>query len=131
MTPGMHNSLWNEILDDVLNADPVRDLQRDLMAECYEHKEFVSLSIDATVKCCMGFIGQGTYRTPKAERERLVANGHDPVYKLMTVRGRTAATLATHLIYSEAGEHIAAGLAQRLTAEQLAQALSLGRVCVG
>lgn len=47
------------------------------------------------------------------------------MYKLMTVRGRTSATIAVQPVYSEAGDRIAAGLAQNMTKSQLAQATAI------
>ena len=59
------------------------------MAQCLEHREFVHLSMDATVRMAMRIKGQGNYREPKEKRAQYLVGDSDAKRRILTVRGRT------------------------------------------
>ena len=63
---------WSTLLEDLWSAPFVRNMMASLLDECGQHREFESLSIDATVRILMRVRGQENYRAPKHKREMAV-----------------------------------------------------------
>ena len=83
--------------------------------------EFSFISIDATIKCCMGVMGQESYRAPRNVRNAAVFDDLSAVRRVLTVRGTTGALLAMLPVSSEKAEEVSLTLAQNLPAKGLAQ----------
>ena len=86
-----------------------------------DQQEFESISIDATVKCCMSVMGQESYRCSSAKRNS-APFGDDAAYRrVLTVRGRTSAVLAMSAMQTERAEDVRAALADALPPAGLQQ----------
>ena len=54
-----------------------------------DRREFLSLSVDATLRCCMPLMGQASYRAPAAVRNQAASPDDESWRRVLTVRGRT------------------------------------------
>jgi len=111
------NELWHllpthtesslAIREDIYFSPPVISLVANLLKTCYREEEFISVSVDATVKIAMGLIGQSSYRCSVEERNAAAIKDDEALRRVLTVRGRTSACLLIRLLKSEKGEEIA------------------------
>ena len=69
-------------------------------------EEFVHLSIDATLRCVTRAKGQAHYRSSPAVRASAPITDEDALRRVLTIRGRTGATLGMHLARSESAADI-------------------------
>ena len=107
---------WSNVAEDIMSCKETCDLLKLLLHECEQANEYRYLSIDATVKCCLSLIGQGTYRDSKATRAKAPLADEDPIFKCLTVRGKSGAVLLVTGIQSEASSSIANACKEGITA---------------
>ena len=112
---------WWPIIEDVFSSPPIAKLKMDLMRAFCDLQEFQVLSVDATIKRCMGVLGQESYRAPKAKRNAAPFGDDEALRRVLTVRGRSGAVLGTRAVPSEKAEDIRIALAEMLPAEGLRQ----------
>ena len=112
---------WWPMIEDIFNRPPVVRTMHAIETFYCTNKEYESISIDATVKCCMAVLGQESYRC-NAERRNAAPFGDDTAFRrVLTVRGKTSAVLAMVPISSEQADEVALALAQCLSADALRQ----------
>ena len=92
---------------------------------CQKSLNFEYLSVDATIKCCMGVMGQASYKVSSAVRNAAAFDDAASLRRVLTVRGRTGAVLAIPAIPSEKAEHISTALLAALPGEGLCQVKSV------
>ena len=112
---------WWPIIKNVFTSSAVRGVSSDMMAAFCNANEFMFLSLDATIKCCMGVMGQESYRAPKHKRDAAPFDDTDSLRRVLTVRGRTGAVLAMIPISSEKAEEVCMALGAVLPAAGLQQ----------
>ena len=98
---------WLAILEDIFFSPPVMSLVTQMLNTCYHDAEFISVSVDATVKIAMGLVGQSSYRCSVEERNAAAIKDDEALRRVLTVKGRTSACLLIRLLKSEKGEEIA------------------------
>ena len=64
-------------MEDIFYSDAVNQLFAQSMAEAVHHTEFESVSVDATLKCCLSILGQSSYRAGPQERASAALTGKD------------------------------------------------------
>ncbi|CAJ1377905.1 unnamed protein product [Effrenium voratum] len=111
---------WWPIVEDIFTSPRLSDRKDSLLQEAVQHEEFVAISIDATMRCCLSILGQCHPRAPQADRLQAAFDDAAAKRKVLTVRGRTNAVLLLHAVPSEAAEVIVTALAE-LPAHALAQ----------
>ena len=92
---------WWPIIEDVFTSPAVIDIQNSLLKAFEKLTEFQVVSIDATMKCCTGVMGQESYRAPKAQRDAAAFDDDHSLRRGLTVRGRTGAVLGMVTVASE------------------------------
>ena len=85
----------------MMESPLVKDITDKLVAECFQHREFVHLSMDAIVRLAMRAKGQGNYRESKEARASYVVGDDEAKRRVLTVRGRTGACLVMAPTLSE------------------------------
>ena len=112
---------WWPLIEDVFSSPPAQEQKKAMLGYFSDQREFESISIDATVKCCMSVMGQESYRCSSAKRNS-APFGDDTAYRrVLTVRGRTSAVLAMSAIQTERAEDVRAALADALPPAGLQQ----------
>ena len=61
-------TVYLKMMKDIMASPVMAAWKEKLVAQCWEHREFVHLSMDATVRMAMRIKGQGNYREPKKQR---------------------------------------------------------------
>ena len=112
---------WWPIIEDVFTSSAVRSLSADMVTAFCNANEFRFVSLDATIKCCMGVMGQESYRAPKHKRNAAPFDDTDSLRRVLTVRGRTGAVLAMLPVSSEKAEVVSMALGEALPAAGLQQ----------
>ena len=104
----------------------VRQIRKSIYARAEDRREFLSLSVDATLRCCMPVLGQASYRAPAEERRLAAFPDEDSWRRVLTVRGRTGHLLRQSLPTQVAwrDEH---SLHERCSARRSGKGLRLGR----
>lgn len=122
LLPKYGSAWWTRVLDDLFNCPSVQDVRRRLLEQFRAQGEFESISIDATVKVCMGVLGQGNYRDPVAVRQAMEQGAEgEATYRVLTVRGLSSSVLLVEPIRSEASAEVVARLVQAADAKSRAQ----------
>jgi hypothetical protein len=121
LVPKRSSRWWHDLLSDIMSSKAVDAINRDMLFSMVESQEFISLSIDATVKPCMSLLGQATYRASADLRARQARPDSKSKYRILTVRGRSAAPLMLRPVYSEAMHLVAEALVAELPATALRQ----------
>ena len=111
---------WWPIIEDVFTSPAVASLTVKLLTTFRDLREFQVISIDATIKCCMGVLGQVSYRAPKAKRDQAPFDDDHAFRRVLTVRGRTGAVLGMCAMASEKAEDVCMALTEMLPADGLA-----------
>ena len=117
---------WWPIIEDVFTSPAVAALKVNLLTTFRDLREFQVISIDATVKCCMGVLGQLSYRAPKAKRDAAPFDDDHAFRRVLTARGRTGAVLGMCAMASEKAEDVSA---EMLPADGLGQVQFLSSDC--
>ena len=89
-------------------------LQNDAIEALCALHEFQYLSLDATIKCCMGVMGQESHRAAKEKRNMAPFDDFHALRRVLTVRGRTGAVIAMVAVSSERAEEVVLALAENL-----------------
>ncbi len=63
---------WWPLIEDVFRSPTVLALKRSVIDEAVASEECESLSVDATLRCCLSIMGQASYRAPAATRAQVV-----------------------------------------------------------
>ena len=61
-----HTKDWLPLMEDILTSPAVAAMERDLTHELVKHNECQTLSIDATLRCCLPILGQPRPRSMDA-----------------------------------------------------------------
>ena len=56
------------IIEDVFTSTAVQSLSAEILEAFCASNEFGVVTLDAPIKCCMGIMGQESYRAPKKEK---------------------------------------------------------------
>ena len=92
----------------ILHSTACEALRNSLMAECNDHGELKSLSIDATFKICFAILGQAKFNRHKRIRSKMAIKDEEAKYRVFTVRGMTSAVLAADLVHDESAVEVSA-----------------------
>ena len=111
----MHGHYWWPLLEDVFTADPVQKMRQDLLEEALQADELTSVSIDATLRCCLSIIGQASYRAPAAVRAQAAFDDVNSKRRVLTLRGRTNAVVGMVPIAEETAEIVAGAISNLLS----------------
>ena len=98
---------WTKILEDVMQSPYVLDLKRKLVQELFTHKEFTSLSIDATIRLMRRVKGQEDYRAPAEVRNDAPIPDTEAKRRILSIVGRTGTTIGLSLVPAESNIEIA------------------------
>ena len=112
---------WWPIVEDVFSAYRVKEIHSEVLGHYCRSKEFRYLSLDATIKCCMGILGQESYRCSKAKRNDAPFDDETALRRILTVRGSAGAVLAMIAVASEKAETVCDALSENLPAAGLNQ----------
>ena len=121
-----HSKVMWKVAQDIFGLAPVRDLFSDFFAQLTAHEEFETLSIDGTVKICLGIMGQSGAAAVRKNADAAAMAEADHLRKLVTVRGRSGCVLALRLVREESVECIARVLLECFTEEQRLQVRYVG-----
>eukprot|EP00438_Fugacium_kawagutii_P034931 Skav206392 [mRNA] locus=scaffold834:641080:643152:- [translate_table: standard] len=88
-----HNRHWWPIVEDIIASHCVQQLRANIFLTLERNQEFVSISIDATLKVCTTVQGQASYRAPLSERNAACFGDQASLRKILTIRGRSGAVL--------------------------------------
>ena len=92
---------WWPLVEDVFTSPQVCALQRKLQDELIDHDELECISIDATLRCCLRIVGQASYRASAATRAQAAFDDQHAKRRVLTMRGRTSATIGMWPIQEE------------------------------
>ena len=119
----LHGGVMWRLVQDVITADPIREVRVNLLAQLEDVGEFETLGIDCSVKVAMGVLGQ----TPNAGAAGSSAFAeNDQLRKVLSVVGRTGSVLSLCAIPEESAENICVELTRAFTREQLAGVRHVG-----
>ena len=121
LLPRKATTVYLKLMEDIMGSPVVTAWKEKLVAQCLEHREFVHLSMDATVRMAMRIKGQGNYREPKEKRAQYLVGDSDAKRRILTVRGRTGGVLVMSPVVSEASEHVKQLLSAEVSASVRAQ----------
>ncbi len=73
---------WWPLVEGVFTAPPVVELYKGLLREATRNDVMESISVDATLRCCLRIVGQAPYRCPPATRAQ---DPHSSCRLLLTI----------------------------------------------
>ena len=121
LLPRKATTVYLKIMEDIMNSPTVTSWHQKLLRDCLEHREFVHISMDATVRMAMRLKGQGNYREPKEVRNSYLVGDSEAKRRILTLRGRTGAVLAMSPIKSESCKDIKDFLLDAISSDVRAQ----------
>lgn len=74
LLPRKASTVYLKLMEDIMSSPVVEAWRTKLIGECLRHKEFVHLSMDATVRIAMRIKGQANYREPKDVRDSYIVS---------------------------------------------------------
>ena len=107
---------WLPMLEDITMSPAFKEKTSVMSKHLEANKEWVYLSMDATLKVCLKLRGQASYRASAQERQDAPFPDDVAWRRLLTVRGKSGAVLP---LQSEKSEYIVSALTENFTAEQL------------
>ena len=122
----LHSKVMWKVAQDIFDLAPVRDLFSGFFAQLTEHEEFETLSIDGTVKVCLGIMGQSGASAVRKNVHAAAMPEADHLRKLVTVRGRSGGVLALRLVREESVDGIARQVLECFSEEQRLQVKYVG-----
>ena len=122
----LHGRVMWVVAQDVLSLMLVRDLESSFFAKLEEHDEFETLTFDATVKVCLGIMGQSSASQIRKQPDSAAMPESDNLRRLLAVRGWSGCVLALRLLREERADLIAEQMSKFFTAEQRAQVKYIG-----
>ena len=111
---------WLPVLEDTSSSGAFEAKLAQMHARLEADREWLYLSMDATLKLCMKIKGQESYRRPKKARNSAPFGDDVAWRRLLTVRGRSGAVLLMHPLRSEKSEFVADALRESFSESQLA-----------
>ena len=121
-----HVQYWWPMLEDVFSSAAVTAIKERLITEAVEHTEFLYISIDATMKCCMPLLGQASSRASKDTRAQAAFDDISSKRRVLTVRGRTSAVPTMVPIADESSNAVAVALENNISKEARNQVQHVG-----
>ena len=122
---------WCRLSEDLLESEYWKALETSVVDEPASHSEFEVLSIDGTLRVMRHIKGQADYRTSGGKRNAQPRPDSEAKRKVLTVIGRTGATLAFKTILSENAEDIRGAFQEEFKEEHLSQCRYLMSDCPG
>lgn len=65
-----HVKDWWPFVEDIFTSPRIRELHGSLITEAAAHDEFVAVSTDATMRCCLSILGQAHPRASASDRQQ-------------------------------------------------------------
>ena len=115
----MNVRFWLPILEDIAQSDAFADSITRMTEVLEKNKEWMYISLDATLKTCMKLQGQESYRACKRIRDAAPFDDAIAWRRLPTARGRSGAVLLMHPLPAENSEHVTAALRENFSPLQL------------
>ena len=112
-----HCRHWWPMIEDIYSSPAFERQKAHLQQEMFDHEEFESISIDATLRVCLRLHGQASYRAPAIIRAHAPVNDENSLRKLLTVKGRTGAVVFMEAIREERADYIAQSLMANMPLE--------------
>lgn len=116
-----HHRYWWPLVEDIFKSPGVDALQTVLMNELESHTEFTTISVDATLRCCMTVMGQAHHKASAACRAESAFGDSDSLRRVLSIRGRTGAVLGMIPLPAENAEHVATAIQTNLSNTAKAQ----------
>ncbi|MBE0526884.1 MAG: hypothetical protein IH631_08070, partial [Candidatus Thorarchaeota archaeon] len=99
-----HPKTWWPIVEDIFSSPSIQAKRAAMHAELEAHTEYTSISIDGTMRCCMGVMGQSTIRNQVERDADSAFTPDDSLRRVLSVKGRTGAVLGLLPVSSEKSE---------------------------
>ena len=115
---------WWPLVEDTFSSPPVLDLEKALLDMAVAKTEFVSISMDASVKAALPIMGRPRWKPSRPLRQG-VFDGAGSNKAVLSVRGRTGAVLLLKGVRSDSAEDAAAALCEELPAPGRAQTVHI------
>ena len=116
---------WEKLCEDVFFSPPMISLESSLVNECFEHDEFIFISMDGTVRVAFNIRGQARYRASKAVRADAAITDSEALRRVLAVRGRTGAVLFLDLVKSEDSDVVRDALVAKLQVAHRQQTVAI------
>ena len=107
----------------------VQSLRSSIFLSLEANQEFMSLSIDATLKVCMTVQGQANYRASAAVRNSACFDDEASLRRVLTVRGRTGAVIGMVPVPGEDAPNVCKALSDELSYTALSQVRFIATDC--
>ena len=107
------------MLEDITNSPAYKKKMDMMTASLEQNDEWRYISMDATFKVCLKILGQESYRASANVRNDAPFPDDVAWRRLLTIRGRSGATLLLHPLPSESSEHLVEALKDNFTQSQL------------
>ena len=105
---------WWPLIEDIFAAPVLQACCKKMVDFYIDRREFETISIDATIKCCMAVMGQESYRRSAAKRNAAPFDDESAYRRVLTVRGRTSAVLAMVAVPNEKAEEVSLAVSNAL-----------------
>ena len=116
-----HARHWWPLIEDVFMSNHVKEIGENIFKSLERNGEFLSLSVDATLKVCTTIQGQASHRAPAAVRNAACFDDESSLRRVLTIRGRTGAVVGMVPISHEDANRVAATFTSHLSPIALAQ----------
>ena len=70
-----HSKHWWPLVEDIFTSPAVHEMAQQLLGELVSHEELQSISMDATMRCCLPVMGQVHPRASAEDKEKAVFRG--------------------------------------------------------
>ena len=70
-----HSKHWWPIVEDIFSSPPIQRMTEDIMQELIAHEELETISMDATMRCCLPNLGQAHPRATAQQKDVAVFRG--------------------------------------------------------
>jgi hypothetical protein len=110
-----HPRYWWPMIEDVFNSPAVQAMRFVMLAELETNREYVSISIDATLRICLSIMGQNKQTKKTTKEHESAYSTPDSITRILSVRGRTGAVLAMVPMSNETAEEVATALSDSMS----------------
>ena len=110
---------WLPIVESIAFSEALSRRFDRIYKTLEDDKEWLYVSVDATLRICMKLKGQESYRRPKGVRNAAPFADDTAWRKLLTVRGRSGAVLMMQPVISEKTEHVSEAFTQHFSSTAL------------
>ena len=110
-----HARHWWPLVEDVFMSNHVKEIGENIFKSLERNGEFLSLSVDATLKVCMTVQGQASHRAPAAVRNAACFDDESSLRRVLTIRGRAGAVVGMVPISHEDANRVAATFTSHLS----------------